>query len=957
MELINKTPFQFAPIVGRLNFPKHSLTLIVKGTFDLKPGEKAVPAAEQLYPTGDEFYPDDDEQAGSLRYESDFAYFKPRADLLLAGKCYAPDGEPIDACRVTFRVGDKTGSLVVIGNRSWKRTVTGVWSITDPEPFTEMELRYENSYGGSAYKKNPVGKGYQKVTNKTKKFQPLPNIVDPDAVIDSPNSRVEPAGFGPLGRIWEHRHSRMGTYKGKYLKERWPWFPKNFDWTHFNAAPPEMQYEGYLNGDEGLSFEHLHPKHPLYESRLPGLRVRCFMNVLSGKDTDQPDFQEVAMKLDTLWVDTEAEKLVLLWRGWAEVQSEDFEEVQHVFVMSEPVDKVRQALEQCCELFLAALAEYEAQWAMAPEKPETPEELEEPIAPEEPKIGPPELAADAGAEAAAPIKKEALMKKVEAQTAAVFAQLGIKLDGLPPETLAKIEDQQDRIIKKLTEENPAKVMKMERAEMETQMEEAFSNLGIDINNPPPASKKAQAEQVRFMKELGLGDEVMMQDPELARFFAIMVAVLPKMGIDPENLDSLIAEANKQQHRMKKQLGIEEEEEKAAEKEVEEPPSGLTREIVEERAARGDSFAGEDLHGLDLLALDLQGLDFTGANLSRVSLAKSNLSAANLDGADMTGAVLAGALLSNANAVGSIFTSSDLAGANLEGASLQRADLSEATLTDAGLADADLSGANLTGAKLTGAGLTKANLSGATLTGANLSGSDLENADLTESDVTEGTLPDANLTGAIMNDAIFEKARMTNAVLDQVEAKDAYFTEADLSDADLNNADLNGADFSKCLLHGADFLGANLTEVNIYEAQGTKVNFREANLTGLRASEGCDFTEGCFVKTSGPGAIWQEAKLTGADFSFCNMEGADFSKASLNKAKLNAANIKYGRFIKASLREAKLLRMNLFEGSLEKADLTGADLRGSNLYGAEFLETVLDGTDLEGANVKMTKLAE
>jgi uncharacterized protein YjbI with pentapeptide repeats len=1014
LEPINQTPFHYGPIAGRLNFPGHSLTLIVKGTFDLKPGQTATPSEEHLFLAGDEFYPDDDEMEGSTRYEADFAYFKPRADLLLVGKCHAPRGRPIPACQVTFRVGESARSLAVFGDRHWKRNALGVQTISEPEPFTEMELRYENSFGGQDYKYNPVGKGYRKEeTESGKNLRLLPNIEDPDSLIASPRSRPRPAGFGPLGRMWAQRFTRLGTYKGTWLEERWPWFPTNFDWGHFNAAPPEMQFETYLRGDEPLYFENLHPEYPQYKSQLPGLRVRSFVNTSAETDAEQGRFDEVSMVLDTLWVDMEAEKLVLVWRGWTEVLSEDYEEIRHLFIMSEPLDAAAQPADQCRRLFLAALAEYEAEWGMAPEEPEEPvepempEEAEETVAPEEPSIGPPELPADADAEAAAKKEKEALVKKVEAQTAAIFAQLGINLDSLPSEMQQKTKEQQAKIITKLTEGDPAKVMATERAGLETQMKDTFAKMGVDINKPPPMSTKAQAEQARFIKELGIDSSMVQGTPLLAGFFAAIPALLPKMGLDPENLDPLINEAKKQQERLAAELGIEEEEQQAEE----EQEPHLTREIVEERAARGESFAGEDLRGLDLSALDLQGLDFTGANLAGVSLVKSNLSAANLEGTDMTGAVLseaqlpdgnlsgtklenanlarasltgatlteanlsgadltqaelaqanlAGALLpeallSNANAAGSMLTSSDLSRANLESANLEGANLSEATLTDAGLADANLSGANLTGAKLTGADLTKANLSEATLTGADLSGSKLENADLTEADVTEGSLPDAKLTGAVLADAVFEKANMANAVLDQVAAKDAYFTEADLSNADLKNAELSGADFSQCLLHSADFLGANLTEVNIYGAQGIKVNFREANLTGLRASEGCDFTEGCFVKTSGPGAIWDEATLTGADFSFADMEGADFTKAVLDSAKLYAANMKYSRFIKANLREAKLVRMNLFEGSFEKADLTEADLSGSNFYGAEFLDAVLVRTKLDGANVKMTKLA-
>ena len=74
LELLNKTPFQFAPLAGRLNFPGHSLTFIVKGTFDLREGQMVEIAEEQLYPGADEFYPGDDEMQGGPRYEMDFAY-------------------------------------------------------------------------------------------------------------------------------------------------------------------------------------------------------------------------------------------------------------------------------------------------------------------------------------------------------------------------------------------------------------------------------------------------------------------------------------------------------------------------------------------------------------------------------------------------------------------------------------------------------------------------------------------------------------------------------------------------------------------------------------------------------------------------------------------------------------------------------------------------------------------
>lgn len=64
-------------MTGKVVFPKDTITLIVKCTFDLKQNApvEAAPDGEQLLPTGDLYHGDD--PRSSVRYESDFAYFKP----------------------------------------------------------------------------------------------------------------------------------------------------------------------------------------------------------------------------------------------------------------------------------------------------------------------------------------------------------------------------------------------------------------------------------------------------------------------------------------------------------------------------------------------------------------------------------------------------------------------------------------------------------------------------------------------------------------------------------------------------------------------------------------------------------------------------------------------------------------------------------------------------------------
>jgi len=891
VEVLNKTQYSFACVPGRMSYPGHSLTLIVKGTFTLSPGQKATPAAEQLYPNGDECYPGDQDQLGAPRYESDFACFKPRADLMLVGKCYVPGGKQAQSCTATFQVGNTSHSIAVFGDRHWKRNALGFRNATDPAPFQVMELRYENSYGGEGYGRNPVGRGFAKVTDETgTDVLPLPNLENPLQLIDSPHDPPEPAGFGPLSRTWELRRSKMGTYKGSYLKQRWPWFPEDFDWTHFNAAPPEMQMEGYLRGDETLYFENLHPAHPQYEALLPGLRLRCFVNK-SPDPADASGFVEAPMNLDTLWVDMESEKLVLVWRGWVETVSEDHEEIGHVFIKEEQLATPVDLISGCHQQFLAAIADQWRQWESSAEE-------SEPTAPQEQGAAPEEGATDAQASArtkADEEQKEAedLKKQAQAQTANLLAQAGIDLNALPVEARSKLEEEQSRILAILTNRDPAERMADEQKQLQTELSNAFNQLGLDVNNLPPVSEKARAEQFRFMKELGFGDSALNSGAEFSQFWTRMAAVLPRMGIDPENLDSLVAEAKKQKGRIEKQLGTKiganKKEEQAAEGPAT-PPSQLTRDLVQERAQRGESLAGEDFRNLDLSGLRLNGVDFLGANL---------------------------------------------AGVSLEGAFLE----------DTNLTEANLERADLTGACLNRAVLPKANLSRSNLAGASLK----------EVDATEAVFEGSCLTGAVIGNAVFERAKMANANLDEASGKDAIFAEADLSGASFKKAALPGADFSKSLLRNSNFYGANLTDSNVEAASGRNATFRDANLSGLRASEGCDFSDACFVKVMAPGGYWEGATLGSADFSYARMEGANFTKAMLEGANFYAADVKFGRFAKANLRSAKFVQMNLFEGTLEKADLTETDMRGSNLYGAEFLDARLEQTLLEDANLKMTKL--
>lgn len=325
MEIINDTPFTFGMLPGRIYFPEHSLTLMVKGSFGLSHQRSPQTVEDQVFPEGDVFYEGDDEGKGSVFYESDFAYAKTATDCYLVGHCQG--AQPAKARRVDFKVGNLHKSLAVFGDRHW----TGGNSISQPQPFDAIPLRYEYALGGPGYDANPVGIG---ATQQQAHGYRLPNIEYPDQMMQSPQARPPVAAFGALNRSWKLRNSKLGTYTNNYVKERWPWFAEDFDWSYFNSAPVDQQAKPFLVGDEPVFVTSMHREHEVFETRLPGLRVRLFVSTSETPEFDY--FTEVKTNLDTLWVDMDNLAMRLVWRGWLKVSNDEYPELQHCFVFAEP---------------------------------------------------------------------------------------------------------------------------------------------------------------------------------------------------------------------------------------------------------------------------------------------------------------------------------------------------------------------------------------------------------------------------------------------------------------------------------------------------------------------------------------------------------------------------------------------------------------------------------------------
>ncbi|MBU2549709.1 MAG: DUF2169 domain-containing protein [Proteobacteria bacterium] len=268
---------------------------------------------------------------------------KPLGEVLVRGKCFAPQGRPVRALKTGLKIGPISKEVYVFGFRQWAEGGIGGPRISEPLPFSTMDLGYENAFGGRDFPLNPAGMGLARVQLPTGETgHPLPHLEDPDRLIAPPDDRPDPAGFGPLDVSWPQRAEKLGTYDQAWRREDWPFFPRDVDWRFANAAPAdqwlsESYNHGFFQGDEAITMRHLHPEHQEYHSRLPVLRPRCFVEQVA--DLEHPEgktlFKEVSLRLETVWLFPHLERGVLIHRGAADVADDEGLDVAHLLLVKE----------------------------------------------------------------------------------------------------------------------------------------------------------------------------------------------------------------------------------------------------------------------------------------------------------------------------------------------------------------------------------------------------------------------------------------------------------------------------------------------------------------------------------------------------------------------------------------------------------------------------------------------
>lgn len=321
MHLINATKLQAGYTTGTDKNGREWLIVVAKGTYGIpEQSDCEPPLLEEQQPlvmtdvfTGEPGF-------SALLHEIDFAPRKPRSDVMLNGSAYAPRGSPTDRVTVSLRVGGLTKSFDVIGNRVWQIGLLGP-KPSQPEPFTVLPISYNNAFGGVDksqadpakhrwYPTNHAGVGYHEFTMLPQYIdgKPLPNTEETRNSVTSPKGSYRPMAFGPLGRAWQPRIKLAGTYDQKWLDEKFPFLPDNFDERYFQSAPEDQQ-TAYFAGSEEVELLNLTPRGRTQFRLPPRLRLPIVFYLKTGESL------EIPAVADTILLEPDQQRFLLSWRA------------------------------------------------------------------------------------------------------------------------------------------------------------------------------------------------------------------------------------------------------------------------------------------------------------------------------------------------------------------------------------------------------------------------------------------------------------------------------------------------------------------------------------------------------------------------------------------------------------------------------------------------------------------
>ena len=328
MELLNATDMLASYTMGTDKTGRESLVVVVKGTFTLPLNGSMPVLSEVQVPIVEADQFSGEPGFSAVTYESEYAPFKPRCDVLINGSACAAKGKQVSSLEVGIKLANITKVIQVIGNRFWF-TGTGSIGVTSPQPFNKMPISYDVAFGGiddahpnpdkrDAFMANPFGKGlHRNLQNELVHNTPLPSTQERGKSVSYPDKDYKPMAFGPIGRAWPERAQYAGTYDQAWIDDVFPFLPADFDDRYFQSAPADQQCD-YLQGGELVQLLNF-TEQGKTTFTLPKIEVPLVYFRTKGDD------EHLKAVIDTLIIEPDKGTFSLIWRSSLPLKKNIFE--------------------------------------------------------------------------------------------------------------------------------------------------------------------------------------------------------------------------------------------------------------------------------------------------------------------------------------------------------------------------------------------------------------------------------------------------------------------------------------------------------------------------------------------------------------------------------------------------------------------------------------------------------
>jgi uncharacterized protein YjbI with pentapeptide repeats len=771
---------------------------------------------------------------------------KVHGEVLISGFAFAGGNKYVKEQKAGFTIGSLTKDIRVLGDRKWCKCGSNYKS-TDPEPFNKMPITYDLAFGGEEFSENTSGCGYESVKNNN--FV-IPNIESTNSPVTDIGAVYETEGFLPLDLTVPSQQKKAGTYNDYWLKNEYPGYPSDIDWTIFNVARKDQRINEFFNGNECYEIRNMHPEKQIIGGTLPNVNVRVF---IQKADVSGSVFSEIVTVLDTVWFFPDNELGVLIFRGKEKVldsngldidtcmcayentgdvkRSADYYKkilelrlnpktaIQHVFndsqlspVLSiDTINKINIEKQLADKKILAdkqASIDRVIDQIFDGEKVKMPENFNRPVA-------------TAGI---LPVITHNAIQSADFDLSEIFGKIDSLVETTKKESELKMKDAKEKTDAMLTENGK----EQDDFSLKTKHIEFLEKL-LNTGSSDECIDKTMESLIEPSKLENVKNAFVSagEVKNKARQFSDIPVIGKISSSDSEYSGKLI----------KKIIA-----------------SGKSIQGLDCNGAQmsGTDFSGYDLRNTMFEYADLRGCNFTGSNCSGMVL-----TSALLDGADFSNAVMNNANLCSVNTSHSKFTNCSMKNAIMNNSkftecvfdrvcftgvqamktifdlvSFRNVDCDNCLFINSSLKDSVWSGSGINKTLFIGANLTNANFKQTSIRKSVMINAIVDYADFTEASLFQvQTSETASFRNVKFINCKIEECGFRGVDLSEMNAVESKFIRSDLSNANLLGADLTNASLLRSMLFCTKMIQTKLVNADLFESIAKKADFTDADISG------------------------------------------------------------------------------------------------------------------------------